>query len=129
MKQTYRLVHAEARRRALDGVRDAPEGWVVTVGEPTRNLDQNALLWVLLGKFSEQLKWPVNGAMTQLDPEDWKSLMTAAFRQETSRIAMGLSGGVVMLGTRTSKMGKREFAEFVEFVQSVAADRGVNLDV
>ncbi len=36
--------------------------------------------------------------------------------------------GMVMLGRRTSKMGKRQFAEFIEFIQSVAADRGVNLE-
>ena len=41
---------------------------------------------------------------------------------------MGLNGGMVILGMRASKMGKRQFAEFIEFLQSVAADRGVVLD-
>lgn len=127
MKRTFYLVHDEARRRAIQCVSEAPTGYVVECKEPVRNLDQNALLWVLLHKFSTQLKWPVNGEMVSLSTEDWKDLLTAAFRQETSRIAMGLSGGVVMLGTRTSKMGRKEFAEFIEFVQSVAADRGVEL--
>lgn len=122
----YRLAHKIARERALNAVRTAPDGWVVTVKEQTRNSEQNALLWVLLECFSRQLDWPVNGRMAKLEPADWKDLLTAAFRQET-RVADGISGGVVMLGARTSKMGVREFAEFIAFIQAVAADRGVDI--
>lgn len=125
-KRTFRLVHAEARRRAAQCVAEAPDGYVVTVAEPTRNLDQNALLWVLLTAFSEQLKWPVNGETVKLSPDEWKDILTGAFGQDT-RIAKGLNGGMVILGTRTSQMGKRRFAEFIEFIQSVAVDRGVRL--
>jgi TRAP-type mannitol/chloroaromatic compound transport system permease small subunit len=39
-----------------------------------------------------------------------------------------LFGGMVMLGMRTSQMSRRAFAEFIDFVQSVAADRGVALE-
>ena len=129
MKQTYRLVHAEARRRALEGVRDAPEGWVVTVGEPSRSLEQNAAQWPILQAFSNQLQWPVNGRMETLSPDEFKDVLSAAFNQETVRLAMGLSGGVVMLGARTSQMSKARFSEWLEFLHAVAADRGVNLDV
>jgi hypothetical protein len=61
--------------------------------------------------------------MVKMDAEDWKHVLTAAFRQETARLAMGLGGGVVMLGSRTSKMNKREFSEFLEFINAVAAER------
>ena len=122
------LAHHEARRRAVAAVAEAPEGWTVTVAPPRRNLDQNALLWVLLTAFSEQLKWPVNGAMVQLEPEEWKDVLTAAYRNESQRIAMGLNGGMVILGMRTSQLSKREFAEFIEFIHSVAVERGVVFD-
>ena len=115
-------------RRAMAAVADAPEGYVIRIDEPTRNLEQNALLWVLLSEFARQLVWPVNGAMVKLEPEEWKDILTAAYRQESQRIAQGLNGGMVMLGMRTSKMGKRQFGEFIEFVQSVAVDRAVVLD-
>lgn len=127
-KRMFILAHSEARRRAMAAVADAPEGYAVTVAPPTRNLEQNALMWVLLEAFSQQLVWPVNGAMVKLEAEEWKDVLTAAFRQETQRIAVGLNGGMVILGMRTSKMGKRQFAEFIEFLQSVATDRGVVLD-
>ena len=127
-KRIFNLVHSEARRRAVAAVAEAPEGWTVTVAPPRRNLDQNALLWVLLTAFSEQLKWPVNGAMVQLEPEEWKDVLTAAYRNESQRIAMGLNGGMVILGMRTSQLSKREFAEFIEFIHSVAVERGVVFD-
>jgi hypothetical protein len=105
----------------------APDGYKVTIAPPTRGLDANALLWVLLAKFSEQLKWPVNGVFTKLSPEDWKILLTSAFRQEQQQMAQGLHGGFVFLGMRTSEMNKQEFSEFIEFLQATAALRGVNL--
>ena len=112
----------------MAAVADAPQGHVVTVSEPRRGLDQNALLWVLLQAFSEQLQWPVNGQMVKLSPEEWKDLLSAAYKRESQRIAMGLDGGMVMLGMRTSKMGKREFAEFIEFIHATAAIRGVHFE-
>lgn len=124
-KKLFRLVHPEARRRAMACVADAPENYVVTVQEPTRNSEQNSLLWVLLAAFAEQLEWPVNGAMVKLAPEEWKDLLSAAYKRESQRVAMGLDGGMVMLGLRTSRMGKRDFAEFIEFIHATAAQRGV----
>ena len=116
----------------MAAVADAPEGYAVTLTPPTRNLEQNALMWVYLEAFAQQLFWPILVAgvpiQTKLAAEEWKDILTAAFKQETARIAPGLNGGFVLLGMRTSKMSKRQFAEFIEFLQSVAADRGVVLD-
>lgn len=128
MKRQFVLAHHEARRRATAAVAEAPDGYIVTVAEPTRNLAQNALLWSILTEFSEQLQWPVNGRMTKLAPEEWKDLLSAAWHRESARLAMGLDGGVVMLGLRTSQLGKREFAEFIEFLLATAADRGVVIE-
>jgi hypothetical protein len=125
MKRRFILVNAEVRQRARDAITSADDGYVVTIQEPTRNLDQNAALWPILEDFSQQIEWPVNGRMTKLSPEDWKDLLTAAYRRETQRVAMGLDGGMVMLGLRTSKMSKREFSEFLDFVHATAEDRGV----
>ena len=124
-KRIFRLAHPEARRRAMSCVADAPEGYVVTVQEPTRSTDQNAAQWPILEAFAEQLQWPVNGAMVNLTAEEWKDVLTAAFQGETVRLAMGLTGGVVMLGLRTSQMGKRRFSEWLDFLHATAALRGV----
>jgi hypothetical protein len=124
-RRIFGLVHAEARKRAAQACAEAPEGWRVTIEPPKRTLDQNSLLWPLLTAFSEQLEWPVNGSMTKLEPGEWKDILSAAYRKESARVALGLNGGMVLLGLRTSRMGKREFSEFVEFVLATAADRGV----
>lgn len=126
-KRVFRLVHAEARRRAVAAVAEAPEGYAVQISEPTRTLEQNAAQWPYLQAFSGQLVWPVNGAMVKLTDEEWKSILTAAFQGESVRLAQGLNGGVVMLGMRTSKMGKRQFSDWLEFLKATAADRGVTV--
>lgn len=72
-------------------------------------------------------EWAVNGVMTKLPPDDWKTLLTAAFRQESQQMAAGLSGGFVFLGMRTSKMSKKEFSEFIEFIHATAALRRIEL--
>lgn len=126
MKRVFVLSHPVARANCEKAVHDAPEGYKVTIQEPSRNLDQNAAMWPILEAFAGQLMWPINGVMAKLLAEDWKDLLTAAFRGEDVRVCPSLSGsGMVMLGMRTSKMSKREFSDFLEFLHHVAADRGV----
>ena len=126
-RRRFVLSHSDARRRAMACVADAPEGYVVTVQEPTRSTDQNSAQWPILEAFAEQLQWPVNGAMVSLSAEEWKDVLTSAFQGETVRLAMGLNGGVVMLGLRTSQMGKRRFSEWLDFLNATAALRGVTV--
>lgn len=128
VKRTFILGnHPEARGRALEAVRNAPDGDAVTVGEANRSLDQNAAQWPILQAFAAQLQWPVNGEMVWMTDEEWKDVLTAAFKRETVRVAMGLDGGMVMLGQRTSKFGKKQFSEWLEFLHATAALRGVDL--
>ena len=100
----------------------------LTLQDETRSLEQNDLMWAILSDFSRQLLWPVDGQMVKMDPEEWKDVLSAAFRKEKVRLAMGLDGGVVMLGMRTRKMSKKTMSEFIEFLQATAALRGVVLE-
>lgn len=124
----FALVHAQARAAAMQAIKDAPEGWIVKVAPPRRSLDANAAMWPILDAFAKQLQWPVNGVMGYMDAESWKDVLSAAFKRETVRVAMGLDGGMVMLGQRTSKMPKAVFSEFLEFLNATAAMRGVNIE-
>lgn len=128
MRKYFVLANETAKHLAMHAIAHAEEGHIVKISPANRSTAQNALLWVLLTQFSEQLEWPVDGTMQKLEPIEWKHLLTAAFRKETQRIAQGINGGMVMLGASTSKMSKREFIEFLDFISSVAVDRGVNLD-
>lgn len=101
--------------------------WILTLKPETRTQAQNRLQWPILTEFSRQLQWPINGQMVTMDADDWKDVLTAAFHGETVRVAMGLNGGVVMLGQRTSKFTKAQFSEWIEFLYATAALRGVKL--
>jgi hypothetical protein len=127
VKRTIILVDHDRRSRALEAVSQAPLGYAVTISEPSRTLSQNAAQFPILEAFAAQLKWPVNGHMVSMDKDEWKQVLSAAFRQETVRVAMGLTGGVVMLGARTSKFSKREFSEWLEYLHATAVERGVEV--
>lgn len=116
---TFKLVHMEARQRAIHAIANAPEGYVVTVKEATRSLDQNAKLWPMLSEISAQVDWYGN----KLSPDEWKDVFTAALKR--SKVVPGLDGGFVVVGARTSQMGKREFADLIELINAFAAERGV----
>lgn len=118
-REVFRLVHPIARRRAAAAVQLAPEGYVVEVREERRTLDQNALLWPLLQDISQQVEW----FGKKRSPEDWKDLLSAAFRQ--CEIVPGIDGRFVVLGLSTSRMGKREFSDFIESIYAFGADKGV----
>jgi hypothetical protein len=124
MKRTYGLVHMEARRRAAQDCMTAPEGYVATVSEPTRSLDQNAAQWPILQAFAEQKQLMVNGKMEYVSDEEWKDVLTAAFNEELNRVAHW-KGRMVLLGQRTSKFGKARFSEWLEFLHAAAAEEGV----
>ena len=112
---------------ALTKVLQGGKRWILTLRPETRTEAQNRLMWPLLTEFSKQLQWPVDGRMVTMEPEDWKDVLSAAFKGESVRLAMGLNGGVVLLGQRTSKFNKAQFSDWIEFLYATAADRGVNL--
>jgi len=126
-KRIFILRDNTIRANACQAIKEAPEGYAVTVGEATRSLDQNAAQWPVLQAFADQLQWPINGRMEWLLKEDWKDLLTAAFKQELARVAPGLDGGMVLLGQRTSKFGKKQFSDWLEFLHATAVARDVNL--
>jgi hypothetical protein len=126
-KQTIILDSSIAKALAYKAIEQAPEGYVAIIQEMTRTIEMNAAQWPILESFSKQLLWPVNGSMVKLSADEFKDILTAAFRKEAPRLAAGLDGGVVMLGQRTSKFGKKEFGLWLEFLNYVAADRGVKL--
>lgn len=125
-KQIVFLIDDQRKSYAKQIIDQAPNDYVCEVKEKTRTLEQNAFQWPYLQGFSEQMQWPVNGEMTWLSKEEWKDILTAAFEKETNpRLAAGFDGGIVMLGRRTSKYGKKQFAEWMEWLIAVAALKGI----
>jgi hypothetical protein len=119
MRRTFRLVHKQARQRALEALQDAPDGYVVTIHEPTRNLEQNAALWAALSDISKQVEWYGQ----RLTPEEWKDVFTASLKRQ--KVVPGLDGGFVVCGLSTSKMGKSEFSQLLDLAYAFGAEKGV----
>lgn len=115
----FRLVHAEARRRAAQAVASAPDGFIVKISEPTRTTEQNSLLWPLLSEISRQVDWYGQ----KLTEDEWKDVFTASLKQQ--KVVPGLDGGFVVCGQRTSKMPKALFSQLIELIYAFGAQKNV----
>lgn len=120
MKKLYKITGEVARKAICRHVLTADEGYIVTIAEPSRNLEQNAKMWAMLADLSEQTDWHGN----KLNPEEWKDLLSAGLVQ--SKVVPNMTGnGFVILGQRTSKLSKSQFAALIELITAFAVERGV----
>lgn len=66
--------------------------------------------------------------MCWLTADDYKDILTAAFEGETNpRISPGLHGGMVMLGRRTSRYGKKRFSEWLDWLNAESHHAGIKV--
>lgn len=132
MKQTFVMAHAEARRRAVTAVENAPEGHVVTIAEPTKRREQEEKYHAMIGDIASQ--WKFMGQ--RVDKDDAKRLLVDAFAKamrdagtplhHDGRVVPSLDGErVVQLGIQTSKFYKAEASEFIEFLSAWGAENGI----
>ena len=113
-----------SRQRAAQAVMTAPEGFVVRISEPTRNLEQNALIHAVLTDVGDFLGWEFNGQKVDLD--DIKSIFMAAYRKSLGaevRLIIGVDGQPVILNWRTRELTKRECSDFIEMVGAWMAEK------
>ena len=121
MSRAVVQIKCDAERNLIaTWARNVPEGTTVEFRAPRRSLDQNALMWSLLGQISKQVEWYGQ----YLTSEDWKDVLTASLRR--TRVVPGIdAGSFVPLGMRTSQMTKAELAELIELIYAFGAERGV----
>ncbi len=119
------LAHDLARQRAAQAVKDAPAGMVVTIEEPKRNLEQNALLHAVIDDIAEQVTW--HGQ--KYKPGVWKRLLVAAWLRESKEHPMlipSLDGaGVDVIYEKTSTLSKAQCSSLVEWCFAFGAEQGV----
>lgn len=113
------LVSDTARKLAASMCMEAPDGWLARFSEPTRSLEQNALLWSRLSQLSNGVLWDNE----RLSAREWKDLLTACLRKQ--KVVRGIEGGLVFLGAHTSTMPKAEFNDLLALMDAFAAERGV----
>lgn len=109
----FQLVHDLARRRAVAAVAEAPAGWVVTVKEPTRSLDQNAKFHAMC---SDMAGVPYYGKAR--NAEDWKTLFVSGHTIATGGMAEvipGLEGEFVNIRESTARMSKSRSSSLIDY--------------
>ena len=117
------MSHDLARQRAIDAVKSAPAGYVVTVKEPTRNLDANAALHARLTEVAKSREW----VGKRQDVETWKRLFTAAWMRATGRTVTMLpaldGAGVDVVYSPTSRMTQSEVSELITWIDAWDAEQ------
>lgn len=97
------------------------KAYAVEVKPLTRTIQQNNLMWAILGELAQQVVW--HGQ--KLTPEDWKHVFSAALNQQ--RVVPNIdSTGFVVLGQSTSKMTVRQMADMIELINAFGAEHNVN---
>lgn len=113
-----------ARRSACNRIMEAQEGHVVTIAEPSRSLEQNAMLHPLLTDIANQCEW-----MGKKRPMlQWKVILVSAHAIATgapAEMVIGIEGEVVNLRESTAAMSKKRFSSLVEYVLAWGANNGV----
>lgn len=125
-KQIYRLVHAEARRRAVEAVQRAPDGMVVRISPATRSLEQSAKFHAICGDLAKQL--PYAGKARTL--EQWKLLLVSAHAvatKEPTEVVPGLEGEFLNLRESTAAMSVARMSSLIEYSVAFAVQSGVRL--
>lgn len=115
-----KLVGDEQREQAKRYIDQAPEGYMVRVGEPTRTLEQNAKMWPMLTDLSKQVIW--HGF--KLSTDDWKDFGTAVLKKQ--KIVPNLDGdGFIAVGGSTKDMSKSKFSDLIEVLYMIGAREDV----
>ena len=113
------LTGPRQRVRATASISFAPDGYIVTIKEPTRSLDQNARMWAMLADISKAM--PDGRRHT---PDDWKCLFMHACGWEVQFLD-GLDGRRFPSGFKSSRMTVRQMADMITFISAYGDEREV----
>ena len=124
----FRLVHAEARKRAASAIMDAPDGYIVRISEPTRNLGQNARFHAICTDIAKAgIKW----AGKARNAAQWKVLLVsghAVATKEGAEMVPGLEGEFVNIRESTALMSVKRGSSLIEYATAFAISNGVTLN-
>lgn len=121
MKRTFVLTHTEARLRAVDAVREAPEGYVVQIGEQTRNLEQNAKFHAICHDLA---KSQIQHAGKRRTASEWKVLLVSGHAVATKQgadMVPGLEGEYVNLRESTAAMSRSRIGSLIDYAEAFLA--------
>lgn len=132
MKQQFILAHAAARAGALQAVKEAPDGYAVTVEEPKKRRIQEAKYHAMIGDIAKQAI--VEGR--KFSEVVWKAWLVDSFEDELKSQGKTLShpsemtfnpftGRWVTLRASTSEFSTSEANMFIEYLYAFGSENEV----
>lgn len=118
--QTVILAGARQRDLAHELINKAGDGFVINIKPPTRNTDQNALMWVLLSDISRAQ--PEDRFWT---PETWKAAFMHSLGHEYQFLEGLDNSGPLPIGFKTSRLTKSQMADLITTIQEYGDRHGV----
>lgn len=130
MKRPFIILDTKVLAYALEKIQETALEYLaagkilgIEIGDKTRTLEQNAAQWPILRRISERYQWPVNGKLRKMSDDEWKNLLTSAYRKEAAQIAQAWDGeGICLIGHRTREFRVSEFSDWLEFLNSAEAE-------
>lgn len=126
-RRRLRLIDESVRRRALEAVRAAPEGYEVVIGPTRRSSDQNAIFHAICSDIARSgLPW----AGKARDAAAWKVLLVsghAAATKEGVEMVPGIENEFVNIRESTARMSKARASSLIEYAMAFADEHGVQL--
>ncbi len=119
MSHTINLNSRFQRERAKQLIDRAPEGFIMSVKEPTRTCAQSDKMWAMLTDISHAK--PMGRRHT---PDDWKALAMNACGWECQFVE-GLDGRPFPKGFRSSQLTKTQMGTLIDWLQAFGDEHGV----
>ena len=121
VEMIYTLANDIMRQRAIEAIRSAKQGWVVSIQPANRTTAQNSFYWATLTAISEQV---MPGGKAH-DPDIWHSYFKAKFLP--GRMIELPNGQVIEQEPTTTGLTKAQFNDYVEQVYAWATERGLTM--
>ena len=116
-----KLTDHRVRERAKIIIDSAPVGYVVTIKEPTRSLDQNAKMWAMLADVSKECE--LDGRKFIRD--DWKLIFMKACGWDVVFLPQIGDGTHFPAGFRSSQLKVSQMASLITFIMAYGDEQGV----
>lgn len=119
-RRTIKLTSQGNRQRAHVLIDNAPEGYVMAVGEETRTQEQNRLMWPLIADIQAQV--PETAVFSA---DEMKLRFLHALGQELRFLPELEGAGQFPIGQRSSTLSKTQFSGLIELIFAYGAKHEV----
>ena len=126
-KKTYILINPAVRANAFAALREAMDGYVVTIAPKTRTNDQNAKFHAICHDLAHS-NLAFAGKRRSL--EEWKALLISGHAVATGtagEVVPGLEGEFVAIRESSAKMGVARAASLITYTLAFCDMNGVEL--